>query len=53
MRASGAVHHSDQGPVNTSRSPFTRRLATEGVVGSMGTVGDALDNAMCQSLSGR
>ncbi|MGH3042545.1 MAG: transposase [Gaiellaceae bacterium] len=31
---------------------FTRRLAAEGVVASMGTVGDALDNAMCESLIG-
>jgi putative transposase len=31
---------------------FTRRLASEGLVGSMGTVGDALDNAMCESLIG-
>ena len=31
---------------------FTRRLAAEGLVGSMGTVGDALDNAMCESLIG-
>ena len=31
---------------------FTRPLASEGLVGSMGTVGDALDNAMCESLIG-
>jgi len=31
---------------------FTRRLAAEGLTASMGTVGDALDNAMCESLIG-
>jgi putative transposase len=31
---------------------FTRGLASQGLVGSMGTVGDALDNAMCESLIG-
>jgi putative transposase len=51
MRASGAVHHSDQGSQYTSFA-FTKRLAVEGIVASMGTVGDALDNAMCESLIG-
>jgi putative transposase len=51
MRASGAIHHSDQGSQYTSFA-FTRRLAGEGLVASMGTVGDALDNAMCESLIG-
>ena len=51
MRAAGAIHHSDQGSQYTSFA-FTRRLAAEGLVGSMGTVGDALDNAMCESLIG-
>ena len=31
---------------------FTRRLAALGIVGSTGSVGDALDNAMCESLLG-
>ena len=31
---------------------FTKQLAAEGIVASMGTVGDALDNAMCESLIG-
>ena len=39
MRASGAVHHSDQGSQYTSFA-FTKRLAAEGIVASMGTVGD-------------
>jgi putative transposase len=51
LRACGAVHHSDQGSQYTSFA-FTRRLAAEGIVASMGTVGDALDNAMCESLIG-
>jgi len=51
MRAAGAIHHSDQGSQYTSFA-FTRRLSAEGLVGSMGTVGDALDNAMCESLIG-
>lgn len=51
MRAAGAIHHSDQGSQYTSFA-FTRRLAAEGLTASMGTVGDALDNAMCESLIG-
>lgn len=51
MRAAGAIHHSDQGSQYTAFA-FTRRLAAEGLVASMGTVGDALDNAMCESLIG-
>jgi putative transposase len=51
MRAAGAIHHSDQGSQYTSFA-FTRRLAAESLVGSMGSVGDALDNAMCESLIG-
>jgi transposase InsO family protein len=39
-------------PRQYSSFAFTRRLAAEGLVGSMGTVGDALDNAMCESLLG-
>lgn len=51
MRAAGAVHHSDQGSQYTSFA-FTKRLTAEGIVASMGTVGDAPDNAMCESLIG-
>lgn len=50
-RATGAIHHSDQGSQYTSFA-FTRRLAAEGLIASMGSVGDALDNAMCESLIG-
>jgi len=51
MRAAGAIHHSDRGSRYASFA-FTRRLASEGLVGSLGTVGDAVDNAMCESLIG-
>lgn len=51
MRAAGAIHHSDQGSQCTCFA-FTRRLGSESLVGSMGTVGDALDNAVCESLIG-
>lgn len=49
--ARGAVHHSDHGSQYTSLA-FTRRLQSAGLTASMGTVGDALDNAMCESLIG-
>jgi putative transposase len=51
MRAAGAIHHTDQGSQYTSFA-YTRRLAASGLTPSMGTVGDALDNAMCESLIG-
>ena len=51
MRAAQAIHHSDQGSQYTSFA-FTRRLKDAGITPSMGTVGDALDNAMCESLIG-
>ena len=51
LQALGAVHHSDHGSQYTSLA-FTRRLHTAGLTASMGTVGDALDNAMCESLIG-
>ena len=49
QRAQGAIHHSDQGSQYTSFA-FSRRLAEQGIVPSMGSVGDALDNALCESL---
>lgn len=51
QRAQGTIHHADQGSQYTSFA-FTRRLAEQGLVPSMGSVGDALDNAMCESLIG-
>ena len=43
MRATNAIHHSDQGSQYTSFA-FTRRLQAAGITPSMGSVGDALDN---------
>lgn len=51
MRSQDAIHHSDHGSQYTSFA-FTRRLKDAGITPSMGTVGDALDNAMCESLIG-
>lgn len=43
--------HSDHGSHYTSWA-FGRRLRMAGLLGSMGTVGDALDNAMAESFFG-
>jgi len=45
----GVVHHSDHGGQYTSLA-FTTRLREAGILGSMGTVGDALDNAVAESF---
>jgi len=45
----GVIHHSDHGTQYTSLV-FTRRLREAGIVGSMGSVGDALDNAVAESF---
>jgi putative transposase len=45
----GVVHHSDQGCQYTSLE-FGRRCREAGVRPSMGSVGDAYDNAMCESF---
>jgi transposase InsO family protein len=45
----GLVHHSDHGCQYTSLS-FGRRLRAAGLVASMGSVGDALDNAVAESF---
>ncbi|QIA27781.1 IS3 family transposase [Thermaerobacter sp. PB12/4term] len=45
----GLIHHSDHGVQYTSLA-FTRRLEVLGIAGSMGSVGDALDNAMAESF---
>jgi putative transposase len=46
--SAGLVHHSDHGCQSTSFA-FGRRLAACELVASMGTVGDALDNAVAES----
>lgn len=48
-RARGVVHHSDQGTQYTSIA-FGLRCKEAGVRPSMGSVGDAYDNAMCESF---
>ncbi len=48
-RASGVIHHSDQGAQYTSIG-FGNRCRQAGVRPSMGSVGDAYDNAMCESF---
>ena len=45
----GVVHHSDQGCQYTSLD-FGRRCREAGIRPSMGSVGDAYDNAMCESF---
>ena len=47
--APGLVYHTDHGCQYTSLA-FGRRLADSGLVASMGTVGDALDNAVAESF---
>jgi putative transposase len=47
----GLVHHTDAGSQYTSIA-FTGRLAAAGVSGSVGTVGDACDNALAESVIG-
>ncbi len=45
----GVIHHSDQGSQYTSYA-FGGRCRRAGVRPSMGSVGDAYDNAMCESF---
>ncbi|HHY32922.1 MAG TPA: DDE-type integrase/transposase/recombinase [Firmicutes bacterium] len=45
----GLVHHSDHG-VQYTAVAFGRTLKDAGILGSMGTVGDALDNAVAESF---
>jgi putative transposase len=49
--ATGLVHHSDAGSQYTSVA-LTAELHQAGIAGSIGTVGDALDNALCESTIG-
>lgn len=48
-RASGVIHHSDQGSQYTSIA-FGKRCEQASVRPSMGSVGDCFDNAMCESF---
>jgi putative transposase len=45
----GLVHHSDRGSQYTSLT-FGRTLRESGLVASMGSRGDAIDNAACESV---
>lgn len=44
------VHHSDAGAQYTAVA-FTQRLADEGILPSIGTVGDSYDNALAESVN--
>jgi putative transposase len=46
---SGVIHHSDHGTQYTSVA-FGQRCGQAGIRPSMGSVGDAYDNAMCESF---
>ena len=48
-RPNGVIHHSDQGCQYTSIA-FGLRCKAQGVRPSTGSVGDAYDNAMCESF---
>jgi putative transposase len=48
-RPNAVIHHSDQGSQYTSLE-FGQRCREAGVRPSMGSVGDAYDNAMCESF---
>jgi putative transposase len=48
-RPTRVIHHSDQGSQYTSLA-FGRRCQAAGVQPSMGSVGDAYDNALCESF---
>lgn len=48
-QAEGVIHHSDQGGQYTAKA-FTERCQWLGVTRSMGSVGDAFDNAMAESF---
>lgn len=48
-RPKDVIHHSDQGSQYTSLA-FGRRCKEAGVRPSMGSIGDAYDNAMCESF---
>jgi putative transposase len=47
----GLIHHSDAGSQYTALA-FTEALTDAGIAGSIGTVGDALDNALMESTIG-
>jgi putative transposase len=48
-KVEGTIHHSDHGCQYTSWA-FGQRLRAAGILGSMGSVGDALDNAVSEAF---
>jgi putative transposase len=48
---SGLIHHNDAGSQYTAVR-FTERLLEEGIEASIGTVGDAHDNSLAESING-
>ena len=51
VEGKGLIHHSDRGSQQTSIA-FTERLIEAGMDASVGSVGDALDNALAESTIG-
>ena len=49
--AQGLIHHSDAGSQYTALA-FTEELAEAGIAALIGTIGDALDNALMESTIG-
>jgi transposase InsO family protein len=47
----GLVHHSDRGSQYLSIR-YSERLAEAGIAASVGSVGDAYDNAMAETING-
>ena len=47
----GLIHHSDHG-VQYTASAYRERLGEEGIVSSMGAVGNAYDNALAERVNG-
>lgn len=47
----GLIHHSDRG-VQYLAMAYTQRLAEEGIVPSVGSVGDSYDNALAETING-
>jgi putative transposase len=50
--SAGLIHHSDAGSQQYTSIAFTAHLMAEGILASIGTVGDALDNALMESAIG-
>jgi putative transposase len=48
----GLIHHKDAGSAQYTSIAFTERLAAAGASASVGTVGDAYDNALAGSVIG-